>query len=121
MLRYATTIRWGSVNPEWEETFEFNVPCSRLDGSSSRASMGSSMGSSGGAAKNTADDEITVSDDSLRIIVRDAVKSESAANERSSVLSVIGECFLNFSELLDQKSHSLWLPIVDTGTFSTIT
>lgn len=91
MQRHTTTIKWAMLFPLWEESFDFTIPCD--------------MG---------ADGTVAISDDCLRIVLRDAVKSDIAINEAANIQSIIGECFLNFDTLLDQKVHTFWLPVVDT-------
>lgn len=98
MNRYCTTVKWGMLFPLWEETFDFAIPCNA-----------DSEGHHSG---------VIISDDCLRIVLRDAVKADMASTEASNIQSMIGECFLNFSSLLDQKTHTIWLPVIDTGLAS---
>jgi hypothetical protein len=118
MIRHATTIKWGMLFPLWEETFNFVIPCFYSDDakrdwiSSNPESPHTDFGDD---SKFSFPSKIAVEDNSLRIIVRDAIKSESGNSEITNIQSIIGECFLDFSVLLDQKTHILWLPIVDTG------
>ena len=98
MLRYSTAIKWGMLFPRWEESFDLSVPCEY----DCRDDSGNPNGN------------VSISDDCLRIVLRDAVKSDIASNEGTNLQSLIGECFLNFDLLLDQKVHTVWLPVVDT-------
>lgn len=130
--RFTTTIKWGMLFPLWEESFQFHIPCQYTEAhpSSTHSMSGSrSYNSSHGAEDKTLSPthegdfdnktmthpQVAIEDDSLRIIVRDATKSEIATADVSNLQSIIGECFLDFSSLLDQKNHTIWLPIIDTG------
>jgi hypothetical protein len=106
MERHTTTIKWGMLFPLWEESFDFTIPCDISGQPSNNYDEGTIGNGSGG--------HVAISDDCLRIVLRDAVKSDIATNEAANIQSIIGECFLNFDTLLDQKVHTCWLPVIDT-------
>ena len=117
MQRYSTTIKWGMLFPLWEESFDFTLPCdiNNETNTNFNSSLDDEVSISKHQQRNrNGGGKVAISDDCVRIVLRDAVKSDIATNEAANIQSIIGECFLNFGTLVDQKVHTVWLPVVDT-------